>query len=537
MPIARILFAVVFVSLVAVPLVLRPADTKVDSSDVRQLIVITPHLAQLREEFDAGFRRWHEAKFGEPVRIQYLAPGGTSEIIKQLSAQYEAAWKAGKIDPETFEALPGTVSIDVMFGGGSYDHGRLMTALKVRHADTDGKSTTVTLPMSVSAGFSPAQLESWLGPNAIGSQPLYEKDQHWIATALSSFGIVYNRQVYEELGLSPPTSFHDLTDPKLIGLVALADPRQSGSITTTLDYILAKEGWDEGWKLLRGLSANARYFSGSSGKPPIDVSSGEAAAGLAIDFYGKAQAQSALAPGQAHSDGRVGYVDPAGSVYIDPDPVSILRGGPEPELAKRFVEYLLTEQGQSIWNFKPNAELSAELRAYDESGALLGPSIYALRRMPARRLMYEKHMPRLMDKVNPYLQAGTDKPSPWRSAIGPMMGAFGIDTADELRRAWRALAEARADQSFPPEVLAEMERLFYALPVHEMPPVEAGKPGELLPLTPENYGVIRNSWRDPQHPGWAVKSQIAYVEFFRENYSRVVRLSRTKALDKAGNVQ
>lgn len=537
MPIARILFAVVFVSLVAVPLVLRPAEKNTDSSSVRQLIVITPHLAQLREEFDAGFRRWHEAKYGEPVRIQYITPGGTTEIIKQLVAQYDAAWKDGKIDHETFETDPGTIPIDVMFGGGSYDHGRLMTALKVSRDGADGNSETVTLPMSVSAGFAPSKMESWFGPNAVGSQPLYEKDQHWIATALSSFGIVYNREVYDELELSPPTSFHDLTDPKLMGLVALADPRQSGSITTTLDYILAKEGWDEGWKLLRGMSANARYFSGSSGKPPIDVAAGEAAAGLAIDFYGKAQAQSALAPGQKPSEGRVGYVDPAGSVYIDPDPVSILRGGPEPELAKRFVEYLLSEEGQSVWNFRPNAELSADQRAYDDSGALLGPSVYALRRMPARRMMYEKHMPRLMDKVNPFLLAGTDKPSPWRSAIGPMMGAFGIDTADELKAAWKALNEARAETEFPPEVLAEMEAAFYALPVHQMPPDVAGKPGELLPFTPENYGVIRNSWRDSMHPEWAVKSQIAYVEFFREQYGRVVRLSRTRALDMAESVQ
>ncbi len=535
MPIARIIFAVVFVSLVAVPLLLRPADKEPGSSDMRQLIVITPHLAQLREEFAAGFRRWHEAKYGEAVRVQYLAPGGTSEIIKQLSAQYQAAWDSGEIDRDTFEASPGTISIDVMFGGGSYDHGRLMSALKVKKKGDDGTTETVTLPMSVPAGIEPGRLADIFGPNAVGSQPLYEKDQHWIATALSSFGIVYNRNEYADLGLSPPQSFHDLTDPRLIGRVALADPRQSGSITTTLDYILAKEGWDEGWKLLRGLSANARYFSGSSGKPPIDVSSGEAAAGLAIDFYGKAQAQSALAPGQKPSEGRVGYADPAGSVYIDPDPVSILRGGPEPELARRFVEYLLTEQGQSIWNFRPNAELSEDERVYDADGVLLGPSMYALRRMPARRVMYEKYMPQLMDKVNPFLLAGTDKPSPWRSSIGPMMGAFGIDTADELKRAWESLIEARDDESFPPEVLEEMERLFYALPDHLMPPDEAGNPGEVLAFTPENYSKIRNSWRDPKHPEWAIKSRIRYVDFFRSCYSNVNKLGRSRALSATGS--
>lgn len=526
MPIARIAFALVFLALVCVPLLLRPAGEETDSGTLRQLIVITPHLAQLREEFDAGFRRWHEAKYGEQVRIQYLAPGGTSEIIKQLSAQYAAAWDAGKIDPVTFEAQPGTVPIDVMFGGGSFDHGRLMTALKVRR-----DSESITLPMSVPAGFMPDQLEAWFGPNAIGSQPLYEKDQHWLATALSSFGIVYNRSVYEELGLSPPTSFHDLTDPRLMNLLAMADPRQSGSMTTTLDYILAKEGWDGGWRLLRELSANARYFSGSSGKPPIDVSSGEAAAGLAIDFYGKGQAQSALAPGQTPAEGRVGYVDPAGSVYIDPDPVSILRGGPEPELARRFVEYLLSEQGQSVWNFRPNAGLGSDERAYDDAGGLLGPSEYALRRMPARRMMYEKHMTRLMDRVNPFLLAGTDKPSAWRSSIAPMMAAFGIDTAGELKAAWSALHLARSDEAFPPEVLAEMESQFYALPEHLMPG------GERLAFTPENYDAIRNSWRDPVHPEWAVKSQIAYVEFFRDRYREVVRLGEARALRPAGNVQ
>ena len=118
-----------------------------------------------------------------------------------------------------------------------------------------------------------------------------------------------------------------------------------------------------------------------------------------------------------------------------------------------------------------------------------------------------------------------------------MMGAFGIDTADELKEAWRALNEARVSTDYPPEVLAEMETAFYAMPVHQMPPDVAGKPGELLPFTPENYGVIRNSWRDSMHPEWAVKSQIAYVEFFREQYGRVVRLSRTRALDTAESVQ
>lgn len=532
MPIARIAFAVIFVSLVAVPLILRPAEKAPVSGDAKQLIIITPHLAQLREEFGLGFQRWHEEKYGEPVRVRYITPGGTSEIIKQLVAQYTAAWNAGNIDRETFATEPGTIPIDLMFGGGSYDHGRLMSACRVQK---DGES--ITLPMSEPAGFEDSVIEEWFGPNAIGSQPLYEQDQHWMATALSSFGIVYNREVYEALGLSTPKSFHDLTDPRLMGWIAMADPRQSGSITTTVDYILSHEGWDEGWALLRELSANARYFSGSSSKPPIDVSTGEAAAGLAIDFYGRGQAQSVLAPGSDPLSGRVGYVDPAGSVYIDPDPVSVLRGGPQPEIARRFIEYVLTERGQSVWNFRPIESTPPEQRVVDMEGDEMGPAVYALRRLPARRVMYDKHFDHFMDRVNPYLIAGSDRPAGWRSSIGPMMGAFGIDTSTELKSAWKALTEAREDESFPSEVLAEMEQLFYAMPVHEMPPTPEGEPGERLEFTPENYRAIRNSWRDAEHPDWAVKSQIRYVDFFRENYRRVESLALARELDSAGTVQ
>ncbi len=46
-----------------------------------------------------------------------------------------------------------------------------------------------------------------------------------------------------------------MADPKLMGWVALADPRQSRSISTTLDAIKSSLGWEKGWRLLREVSA------------------------------------------------------------------------------------------------------------------------------------------------------------------------------------------------------------------------------------------------------------------------------------------
>jgi iron(III) transport system substrate-binding protein len=509
----RVLIFLALVVVLGVPFALRPrAERDGNDAGTPTLIVVSPHVQQIRREVSAGFSRWHQARHGTPARIDWRTPGGTSEIVKQLEAQYLAAIKGGRYrvegsaDAAQVVMEPGTIGFDVMLGGGSFDHGRLKQGVKAKVAG--GEAREMAVPMSEPAGFPQATLDGWYGENSIGAQQLYDPEQYWLGTALSSFGIVYSRDVLRDLGLSEPRSFADLTDPRYQGWIALADPRQSGSITTAFDAILNNYGWDKGWRTLREMTANARYFTNSSTKPPIDVSAGEAAAGLAIDFYGRTQGQSILEPGQSPEESRVAYVDPAGEVYIDADPVSILRGGPHPELSRRFVEYMLTEEAQAVWQF----------RVRGEDGEGLGPEVYELRRMPVRRLMYEKYMDRFVDKVNPFELASDVGPKGWRPAIGLMMGAFAIDTAEEQREAWRALNQARGLQGFPSDALAEMERAFYAWPA-----TPGG--GKDLEFTPENFKAIRDAWRDPQAQA---RQRIAYTRFFDEHYRRVIELGRAR---------
>ncbi|MEM1330192.1 MAG: extracellular solute-binding protein [Planctomycetota bacterium] len=518
---SKILVFVALAIILGVPFLMKPPTPEsAGEEDVRTLIVVTPHVQQIRSEFARAFDAWHRREHGEGVRMDFRTPGGTSEIIKQLQAQYTAAVRAGAVEATPdggFLMEPGTIGFDLMFGGGSYDHGRL----KRSGPRIDGpEGEQVTLPMSIPVGFDQAFLDDRFGENAIGAQELYDPDQYWIGTALSSFGIVYNRDLFEEKGLAEPNSFEDLTDPGLAGWVALADPRQSGSITTTFDSILSNYGWERGWRTLRAMSANTRYFTASSTKPPIDVSQGEAAAGLAIDFYGRGQAQSVLAEGEEPGSGRVGYADPAGSVYIDADPVSVLRGGPDPELARRFVRFCLTDEAQALWQFRAGVRDNPP----GPDGEPMGPRVHELRRLPVRRAMYDAYGQFFVDQgVFPFEIASETTPAGWRSSIGVMMGAFAIDTADHQRAAWRAIRRARAEDGFPRDVLEEMEDAFFAFPEHEMPD------GTVLSFVPENYRAIRNSWRDPDYPDWGRLSETRYARFFRDQYRRVVELSATHA--------
>ena len=63
----------------------------------------------------------------------------------------------------------------------------------------------------------------------------------WIGICLSSFGICYNPDVYRTLGLPDPSPEHgwsDLTDSRLAGLIALADPAHSGSSAVAYQMVI-----------------------------------------------------------------------------------------------------------------------------------------------------------------------------------------------------------------------------------------------------------------------------------------------------------
>ena len=95
----RIIVAISFALVLGLPFVFRPERAEIPAG-ARTLVIITPHHEQIRAEFERGFSEWHEAHFDEPVVIDWRQPGGTSEIRKQLRAQYAAALTTGRIAPD-----------------------------------------------------------------------------------------------------------------------------------------------------------------------------------------------------------------------------------------------------------------------------------------------------------------------------------------------------------------------------------------------------------------------------------------------------
>ncbi|MBL0921142.1 MAG: extracellular solute-binding protein [Phycisphaerales bacterium] len=496
----RAIVLAAFIGLLAVPFAFRPQEAAPPAGALR-LVVITPHNEQIRYEFGRAFSEWHQARYDRPVAVDFRAPGGTSEIRKLLVAVYEQALKSGQLAPDG-SITAGTMPYDILFGGGAYEHDIIKRGVAV------GPPGSPSISISIPAPFSTRQVSDWFGENAIGSDRLYDPDLHWLGVALTSFGIVYNRDVLERLSLPEPTTWERLADPRYAGWLAMTDPRQSSSVAVTYDSILNNYGWEKGWRILLAMGANARFFANSSLKPPLEVSRAEAAAGPSLDFYGRFQAQALIdAKSSERADrARVGYIDPPGIVFINADPISILRAGPNPEIAARFVEFTCSLEGQALWQFPAKGESAP--------AETLGPRRYELRKLPGRRALYADFRDRFVDRdVDPFRDASNATINGWFRIIERVFGAAAIDIHADQREAWSAIHAAES-RGADPAAIAQLLDLFFSLPNHPFPDNSS------LPLTPEHIKPILDDWRNPDREATL---RMHYTAFFLANYHEVTR--------------
>ncbi len=431
----------------ALPLAMRQRSSSCTPGGADDhLVILSPHNETIRQEVGEAFASYWKQRSGRRVYLDWRTPGGTSEIRMVLDAGFKAAGETGRAG----------IGVDVLFGGGEPDfsgqakHGRLV-ALEVftRHPDWFGPAAAVA--------------ETFSG------ERFYPPEHVWVGTCLSQFGICYNPEVLNRLHLPSPTRWDDLGDPRYVGAIALADPTKSGSVARSFELLVQDQmqrvladstgdragalaaGWANGLRLIQRMAANARYFTDSSSKIPLDVGQGNAAAGMCIDFYGRSYAGALRTRDGAP---RVVWGAPIGGTTLSADPVGVLKGAPSPELAQAFVEFCLSPQGQTLWFGKP--------------GSAGGPRERALHRLPIRRDAYTAA--NLANSTMPELAPFTDRGNLTYqreltgaafNTLRQLVRVICIDSHDEMKAAWRALIAA----GMPAEALAvfaDVSRVPYA---------------------------------------------------------------------------
>jgi len=597
--------------LIALPFALRPAaKTSAWKSGDPVLVIVTPHNEATRYEFERAFSKWHLKHFGQPIKIDWRVPGGTTEITRYLVSEYSAAaqswwtktlgkpWPAAGADAifklqqdaeakalfDAFRATDDadalTSRIDLFFGGGEFDHSSVyrqgMTVAPWKAGEepaglfseegsaedkAEGRRQKAEVPNSSLSGRTQDANASSAESRTLNPEPwlvlIPEKvsGEVWrtpylFGTALSTFGLCYNTDRLADLAksrnrpdLKPPATWDDLADPVYFKQIGACDPSKSGSVAKAFEMIIhqkmhdtivaagyddakiaeyekaistyektsgpkykrgdvppevpgayqaaVERGWENGMRLVQRIGANARYFTDSAQKVPIDVSAGDAAVGMCIDFYGRFQAQSS-APGDGRP--RMVFVTPRGGSSVSCDPISLLRGAgggadsPEARklrrtIALRFIQFTLSEEGQKVWCYQPTGAGASDAG---------GPEKFALRRVPIRRDFYPSTNPTFQARhlehakhsvddlasptIDPYQIAKTfvyykrwtgDHFFIMRDLIRVMC----MDAGDELKDAWGAIIAAGGPAQRP-EAIKTMEEF----PKVQLTPKKGGMP-------------------------------------------------------------
>lgn len=376
------------------------AATAAEAAD--KIVIISPHRKSIQDEFVPAFKEHYKKTYNADVEVDWLDQGGSANNARFIRSK--------------FAKDPKTAQIDIFWGGGA--------PLYMEFVD-DKLLAKFDLPNNLKDEI----------PANIGGVPLYDASKTWYASALSSFGIFYNKKIIVMDKLPEPKTWEDLAQPAFFNQLSLADPRQSGTANAMNLVVLESYGWEKGFELLTRLAGNNRKFTHSSSDPIKAVVSGDAAASTAVDFY----AQPKVAElGEAN----LAFFLPPGQTVLDPDPIAILKGAPNRKVAERFVSYVLSKEAQALLLLP--------------KGAPGGPKLSTLSRMGVNSAAYKETEGKRSSKLNPFelkslLNVDFAKGSRMQRPFNDLIGAIQVDVHEDLKKAWRAIIKRGAK---PEEVAA-----------------------------------------------------------------------------------
>lgn len=264
-----------------------------------ELIIISPHAKPILDSFKTAFEAYAKDVLKTTVKVSYSVY--SSEDCYKLTKEWAGKPKA-----------------DIWWGGGidlfaTAAKERLLLAYKCKDWDKIPKD--------------------WFG------LPAKDADGYWTGYALSGFGFAYNLDYLKKYGLAEPTKWSDLLNPAYRGHIVMCTPKRSSSTHMLIEIVLQGMGAEPGWAYLREMAVNVGLFTARSHDVIDDVNKGEHGVGLVVDYYGF---ESTVAGYPV----KLNY--PGDYALANPDSIAIIGGCPHPEIAKAFLDYVLSEEGQKI---------------------------------------------------------------------------------------------------------------------------------------------------------------------------------------------
>ncbi|MFT3800440.1 MAG: ABC transporter substrate-binding protein [Burkholderiaceae bacterium] len=347
----------------------RTAGAGEDAGTTRELTVLTSYQTEVVTRFERAFEHAHPRI---RLRIVWRPASESFDFVRQ----------------------PGRSGIDVVWAASP----RLFDAL------------------AEAGALVPAGVDRRGLPDRVGGTRIDDPSGRYLATELAGYGFAIHPGYLARHHLPVPRDWPDLADPRYDGHLLVPNPNRVGFAPVLADIPLQAYGWQAGWAIWSRIMANAR--SAGSGGPFLSDALTQGQAGIApsIDFF----VASAIARGA-----------PLQFVYprqggINPGHVALLQGSPHADIARRFIDFVLSDAGQSL---------------------LLHPDI---RKLPVRPGVYAKAPAGYHDPFATAARGGyrydNARGRPRLSALAALFDASLVAPLPRLQEDWRAWYAAERDR-------------------------------------------------------------------------------------------
>ncbi|RKX76392.1 MAG: iron ABC transporter substrate-binding protein [Spirochaetes bacterium] len=169
-----------------------------------------------------------------------------------------------------------------------------------------------------------------------------DPDRYWTGIYAGPLCFESNIQSLEKFGLTAPTSWEELTDPKYRGHIQMANPGSSGTAYNVLATMIVLYGEEKAFEYMKRLDANINQYTRSGSAPGKNAAIGE----------------TTIAIGYAHDGVKLvneGYplkiTFPSEGTGYEIASVSLIKNGPKGELeyAKKLYDWAFSETAAKIY--------------------------------------------------------------------------------------------------------------------------------------------------------------------------------------------
>lgn len=161
---------------------------------------------------------------------------------------------------------------------------------------------------------------------------LYDPQGYYYGTKLITTGIAYHTRAPVK-----PTSWQDLLKPELKNMTTLPSPLYSGAAQIHMATLMNDPQLGFAW--YQKLKANGAMPQSGNGGVMSAITSGSKAYGVLVDY---------MAIREKAKGAPIDFVFPKEGVSIVTEPVAMMKNAKNPEGAKAFIDFVLSDEGQRL---------------------------------------------------------------------------------------------------------------------------------------------------------------------------------------------